>query len=173
VRSNRLVAAFTLITLMFLAACGNYAGGASQPQPQSCTTMGCSVPEPLAVLSTAPANGATNVPLSECPYAGSLCRGIVKMTFNQSVNIDSMQFQIVPFKQGALRCPDPQFPGPGTYGCRVTPPTTIPSNQSVIVWYDILDSFLPSTTYTVTILSVNSSDGKPLATYTFSFTTAA
>jgi hypothetical protein len=168
---GRLFSFIILSMFACLSACGSYGG--SPTEPQRCTTPGCSIPQPLAVISSDPANGATDVPRAQCPYATSFCRGIVMMTFNQSVNIDSMNFQIVPSKQGALRCPDPQFPGPGTYGCRVTPPTTVPPNQSAIVWYDTLDSFLPTTKYTVTILAVNSSDGKPLGTYTFSFTTAA
>lgn len=169
--SNRLFAAINLALLLFLSACGS--SGGSTTEPQSCSTAGCTILQPLAIISTAPANGATNVPLAQCPYSNGPCRGIIGMTFNQSVNIDSMNFQVLPFTRGTLRCPDTQLPGIGTYGCRVTPPTTIPSNQSVIVWFDSQGPFLPNTTCTATISSVNSSDGKPLANYTFSFTTAA
>jgi hypothetical protein len=171
VDSNRLLAAIGLTLLVFLSACGSSGGSATDPQ--SCTTPGCTVPQPLAIISTDPTNGATNVSLAQCPYTNGPCRGIIAMTFNQSVNIDSMNFQVLPFTRGTLRCPDPQLPGIGTYGCRVTPPTTIPSNQSVIVWFDSQGPFLPNTIYTATISSVNSSDGKPLANHTFSFTTAS
>ncbi len=170
-RSNWLLALLNFSLLMFISSCST----SNTPASSSCSTQGCSIPEPLAVVSTSPTDGATNVPLSECPYANGPCRGIVAMTFNQSVNIDSMNFQIQPFIRGTLRCPDPQNPGIAIYGCRApNPPTTIPPNQSVIVWFDGESTFSPNTLYTATILSVSSSDGKPLGkAYSFSFTTAA
>ncbi len=168
---SRLFAFINFALLVTLSACGS--SGGSTTGPPSCTTSGCPILEPLAVISADPANRAVSVPLSQCPYANGPCRGIVAITFNQSVNIDSMNFQLLPFTRGTLRCPDPQLPGIGFTGCRVTPPTTIPANQSVVVWFDSESPFLPNTAYTATILSVNSSDGKPLANYSFLFTTAA
>jgi hypothetical protein len=163
---HRVLPLFAISMTLLLYGCGN------SGQSQSCDTQGCTISEPLAVISTEPTSGQINVPLSQCPYSNQFCRGIVKITFNQSVNIDTMDFQIAPFLQGTLHCPQPDI-GPGVVGCRVSPPTTVPPDQAPAVWYDGYTAFLPNTTYTATIVSATSSDGKPLGTYSWSFTTAA
>jgi hypothetical protein len=81
-RANlRPVATKVIITIVILSLC--VVGCGSQSTNSS--------PGPLAVVSTNPANGATGVPLSECPTVDSsgnpvgYCGGTISVTFNRPV----------------------------------------------------------------------------------------
>jgi hypothetical protein len=128
---------------------------------------------PLAVVSTDPSNGASNVPLSQCPTVTGFCGGVFTVTFNKEVDMTTVNFQVSPNITGFLRCP---AAGPGISGCPGGPPGSgIPPNQSAVVMFlAFSSSFMADTTYHVTLVGAKDTNGVPLAeSYQWSFSTAA
>jgi Bacterial Ig-like domain len=127
--------------------------------------------EPLAVVSTVPVTGATNVPLSQCPQVTGFCGATFTMTFNKEVNMDTLKFSYSPFLNGYFACPSA---GPGTSGCLGgLPGSGVPPDQSSVVIFVDGSNFQTDTTYQITLDSVSDTNGNLLGqSYTWSFTTA-
>lgn len=114
------------------------------------TPSSSSLPSAISVVDTDPANGATNVPLSECGVFSPFCGATYIVRFNKPLPLDPLVFTFDPPLSGAVVCPDGgQAPdcrtnGVDQYG------NPIPAQSSVIVFVGA-SPYKADTQYTVTL----------------------
>ncbi len=112
----------------------------------------------LEIVSVDPVANASDVPLTSCPTGPTNpCGGAITVTFNRLVAMQSVVFEITPPLSGSLRCPSA---GPGVNGC----PAGVgnQTNQSIVVMYLGMNAFMPDTTYKVTVVAAQDTNGNSL-----------
>lgn len=123
----------------------------------------------LELVSVDPIANAADVPLTTCPTGPTNpCGGAITVTFNRTVAMTTVVFEITPPLSGIIRCPSA---GPMVTGCPAGVGTM--ANQSAVVMYLGTNEFLPDTTYKVTVVAAQDTNGNSLAqTVEWIFTTA-
>jgi hypothetical protein len=123
----------------------------------------------LEIISVDPAANASSVPLTSCPTGSTgPCGGAITVTFNRLVAMQAVVFEITPPLSGSLRCPSA---GPGVTGC----PAGVgnQANQSIVVMYLGMNAFVPDTTYKITVVAAQDTNGNSLPQpVEWTFTTA-
>jgi hypothetical protein len=109
---------------------------------------------PLFVVSTDPANGATNVPLSQCAPNAGFCGGLITVVFSVPVVVDSVKLSIIPEISGFLRCDIVPPRVPGCLNPNMLNSNGGPLDQPVgVVRFVSMSNFLADTEYKVTVLA--------------------
>lgn len=124
----------------------------------------------LVVISTVPANKATDVQLSDCPTGvdqSSGC-GVYTINFNQPVDMNTLSVQITPpLNTHFISCPS----SPSVAGC----PGSSPPNSSAVVEFIGMNSFASDTSYKVTVVDAATPSPNVIhlsQQYVWTFTTA-
>jgi hypothetical protein len=139
---NKLTVAVCLLAICAIG-CGSQSSNPTNPNP-----------DPFAIVSISPANGATGVSRSECPTVDSsgravgFCGGTIKVTFNRpvetsTVGISVREFAATTILGGFVECVTPagtkfELCGPGV-------------NTSTVMVFVTSTDLKPGTLYQVTL----------------------